>query len=119
MEKRKIRGLGIRAKILLPASAVIILLCTVMEVNSYKRTEEGLIEMGVEEAQMAATISTKVIDAKLVAEMSAEKKKARNTMRCWKLCSMSRRIAESNIFIPYIRMEPKYIMELMQIIRKA
>lgn len=74
MEKRKTRGIGIRAKILLPASVVIILLCTVMGVNSYQRTKEGLIEMGVEEAQMAATISTKVIDAEMVAEMSAGEK---------------------------------------------
>lgn len=72
MIKRKTRGLGIRAKILIPTSMAIILLCAVMGVNSYQRTKEGLVEMGVEEAQMAAVISTRVIDAELVAEMSAE-----------------------------------------------
>ncbi|MCM1175127.1 MAG: methyl-accepting chemotaxis protein [Blautia sp.] len=51
----------------------IILLCVVMGINSYLRTKEGLIAMGVEEAQMAAAVSTKVIDADLVAELSAEK----------------------------------------------
>ena len=45
-----------------------------MGVNSYQRTQEGLVAMGVEEAQMAAIVSTKAIDADLVAEMSAEKK---------------------------------------------
>ena len=45
-----------------------------MGVNSYQRTKEGLVAMGVEEAQMAAIVSTKAIDADLVAEMSAEKK---------------------------------------------
>lgn len=74
MGKRKTRGIGIRTKILLPVSAVIILLCAVMGVNSYQRIKEGLVEMGVEEAQMAAVISTKVIDADLVAQMSVEKK---------------------------------------------
>lgn len=72
MKRRKIRGIGIRTKILLPMSVVLILLCTVMGLNSYQRIKEGLIEMGVEEAQMAAVISTKVIDADLVAGMSAE-----------------------------------------------
>lgn len=72
MIKRKTRGIGIRAKILIPTSMAIILLCVVMGFNSYQRTKEGLVEMGVEEAQMAAVISARVIDAGLVAEMSAE-----------------------------------------------
>lgn len=72
MTKRKTRGIGIRAKILFPTSMAIILLCAVMGFNSYQRTKEGLVEMGVEEAQMAAVISTRVIDAELVAQMSAE-----------------------------------------------
>lgn len=76
MKKRKTRGIGIRAKILFPASAVIVLLCAVMGVNSYQRTKEGLIAMGVEEAQMAAVISTKVIDAGLVEGLSAENKES-------------------------------------------
>lgn len=73
MEKRKIRGISIRAKILFPTSVLIILLCVIMGTNSYQRTKEGLVAMGVEEAQMAAIISTKVIDGERVAELSAEK----------------------------------------------
>ena len=76
MTKRKTRGIGIRTKILFPTSVAIILLCAVMGINSYLRTKEGLIEMGVEEAQMAAVISTKVIDGDQVAQMSAEKKES-------------------------------------------
>ena len=74
MEKRRTRGLGIRTKILFPTSVAIVLLCVVMGVNSYQRTKEGLVAMGVEQAQMAAVIATKVIDADQVAELSAEKK---------------------------------------------
>ena len=73
MEKRKTRGIGIRAKILFPTTIVIALLCTVMGINSYQRTKEGLVAMGVEEAQMAAVIATKVIDAEQIAQLSAEK----------------------------------------------
>lgn len=76
MTKRKTRGIGIRTKILFPTSVAIVLLCAVMGINSYLRTKEGLIEMGVEEAQMAAVISTKVIDGDEVAQMAAEKKES-------------------------------------------
>lgn len=63
MKKReKTRGLSIRIKILFPTSVLIILLCLVMGVSSYLRTKDGLVTMGVEEARMAAVISTKVID---------------------------------------------------------
>ena len=72
MEKRKARGIGIRTKILLPTTVVIILLCVVMGMNSYQRTKEGFVEMGVEEAQMAAVISARTIDADQLAGMSAE-----------------------------------------------
>lgn len=71
IKKRKTRGIGIRTKILFPTSVMIILLCVIMGLNSYIRIKEGLIAMGVEEAQMAATISTKAIDVELLAEISA------------------------------------------------
>ncbi len=72
MKKRKTRGLGIRTKILFPTSVVIILLCVVMGMNSYLRTKEGLIAMGVEEAQMAAIISTKAINVDQLATLLAD-----------------------------------------------
>ena len=72
MKKRKTRGIGIRTKILFPTSVAIVLLCVVMGMNSYLRTKESLIAMGVEEAQMAATISAKSIDVDLLASMSVE-----------------------------------------------
>lgn len=62
--------MGIRNKIVLPITALIIILCLVMGINSYKRTESGLIAMGVEEARMAAVISTKVIDAQKLAALT-------------------------------------------------
>lgn len=72
MKTRRIRGISIRFKILLPASLVVILLCVIMGLNSYRRFKVAMVEMGVEEAQMAAVISTRVIDADQVAQMSAE-----------------------------------------------
>lgn len=83
MKTRKMRGIGIRPKILLPASVVVILLCVIMGWNSYQRFQEAMIEMGVEEAQMAAVISTKVIDADQVAQMSAEKEGSAEYAAIW------------------------------------
>ena len=71
MKHKKTRKMGIRNKIVLPITALIIILCLVMGINSYKRTESGLIEMGVEEARMAAGISTKVIDAQKLAALTS------------------------------------------------
>lgn len=70
MKREKTRKMGIRNKIVLPTTALIIILCLVMGVNSYKRTETGLIAMGVEEARMAAVISTKVIDTEKLAVLA-------------------------------------------------
>lgn len=70
MKHKKTRKMGIRNKIVLPITALIIILCLVMGINSYKRTESGLIAMGVEEARMAAVISTKVIDAQKLAALT-------------------------------------------------
>ena len=70
MKQKKTRGLGIRVKIVLPTSILIVILCVVMGVNSYSRTKAGLVSMGVEEARMAAVISAKVIDTDVLAAMT-------------------------------------------------
>ncbi len=57
----------------MPASLIIVVLCTVMGLNSYLHIKDGLVAMGVEEAQMAAVISTKVIDAGQLAAISEDK----------------------------------------------
>ena len=70
MKRAKTRGLGIRFKIVLPTSILIVILCIIMGVNSYERTESGLVDLGVEEARMAAVISAKVIDADMLQTMT-------------------------------------------------
>lgn len=64
--KQKTRKLSIKLQILIPVSAVIILLCLVLGMSSYEHIHEGLVGMGVEEAEMASTIALKVIDGDLV-----------------------------------------------------
>lgn len=72
MKNEKTRGMGIRFKIVLPTSILIIILCIVMGVNSYSRTKNGLVQMGVEEARMAAVISARVIDVDALAALTPE-----------------------------------------------
>ena len=68
MEKGKIRTrrLTIRAKILIPSIIIVVLVCGLMGYNSYTRFEKSMVRMGVEEADMAATIVADSLDAKLV-----------------------------------------------------
>ena len=68
MNKGKIRTrrLTIRAKILMPSIIIVVLVCGLMGDNSYMRFEKSMVRMGVEEADMAATIVADSLDAKLV-----------------------------------------------------
>ena len=72
MNKGKIRTrrLTIRAKILIPSVIIVVLVCGLMGYNSYTRFEESMVRMGVEEADMAATIVADSLDANLVYEVT-------------------------------------------------
>ena len=72
MNKGKIRTrrLTIRAKILIPSIIIVVLVCGLMGYNSYTRFEESMVRMGVEEADMAATIVEDSLDANLVSEVT-------------------------------------------------
>lgn len=68
MNKGKIRTrrLTIRAKLLIPSIIIVVLVCGLMGYNSYTRFEKSMVRMGVEEADMAATIVADSLDANLV-----------------------------------------------------
>ena len=72
MNKGKIRTrrLTIRAKILIPSVIIVVLVCGLMGYNSYTRFDESMVRMGVEEADMAATIVVDSLDANLVSEVT-------------------------------------------------
>ena len=58
----KVRKISIRWKILIPATLLIIAMCMTMGINAYTRIQTGMIQLGVEEAQMAASIAGFVVD---------------------------------------------------------
>ena len=64
--RHKTRKLSIRMKILLPVSALIIIICLVMGVSSFKQINDGMVEMGVEQADRAAGMALNTIDAELL-----------------------------------------------------
>lgn len=60
--KTKVRQLSIRWKILIPSTILIVAMCAVIGANSYYRIKTGMIQLGVEEAQMAASIAGFAVD---------------------------------------------------------
>lgn len=68
MKKHKLRTrrMNIRTKILLPSIMIIVFVCLLMGYNSYMRLKENMIRMGVEEADLAATVTLQSIDGDIV-----------------------------------------------------
>lgn len=56
--KEKTRKASIRVKILFPASLLVLLVCVILGISSYRSINAGMVEMGVEEAEMAARFTT-------------------------------------------------------------
>lgn len=69
INKHKIRLVSIRTKILLPTSFLIAIICISMGLLLYHRAEEGMIAMGVEEAQMASRIAANSVDGNMLKDI--------------------------------------------------
>ena len=86
-QKTKVRKLSVQLKVSILASLLLLQICVVMGLNSYSRIKTGMIEMGVEEAEMAATIANSLVDGDLVkaivpgSEESEEYKTLLTTLR--------------------------------------
>lgn len=68
--KEKTRKLSIRAKILLPASILILIVCVAMGVSSYRSINAGMVAMGAEEAHTIAKIAVSVAEGDLVSGLT-------------------------------------------------
>lgn len=69
--KTKVRRFSIRWKILIPATILIVVMCAVIGTNAYIRIKTGMIQLGVEEAQMAASIAGFVVDGDSLSQVKA------------------------------------------------
>lgn len=65
--KQKTRKMGIKLKILIPVVLVILITCTMMGVNSYVQINNGMVAMGVEQAEMSANTAAMAVDGDKVA----------------------------------------------------
>ncbi|MCM1106405.1 MAG: methyl-accepting chemotaxis protein [Blautia sp.] len=72
MKKQKTRRMSIRWKITIPAAFIVVMIAVVMGVNSYVAVHNGMLEMGVEEAQMAARIAAAMVDGDALETINAD-----------------------------------------------
>ena len=70
--KMKVRKLSIRHKILIPVLILVIVACSLLSITSYQQMQTNMIEMGVDDADMAAKIALKSIDGDLLKEIETD-----------------------------------------------
>lgn len=69
-KQKKVRKISIKVKILVPILILVIGICALLGWNSYRRMETSTIEMGVEQANMAANVAVTVIDGDLLTQIT-------------------------------------------------
>ncbi|MDD6638395.1 MAG: hypothetical protein PUE81_06435 [Lachnospiraceae bacterium] len=69
MEKQKTRKLSIRWKVLIPACLILLVVSLMLGGSSIASIKKGMVEMGVEEATMAANIAGAVVDGDMLERM--------------------------------------------------
>ena len=67
--KQKTRKMSIKTKLLLLSSTLILVICMLLGVLAYVSMKSGMIEMGVEEAEMASKVAVDVADSELVSKI--------------------------------------------------
>lgn len=67
--KMKLRKLSIQTKILIPVGLMIILVCVILGAVAYQKIDSGMVEMGVEQATMSATVVAQILDGDMVAQI--------------------------------------------------
>lgn len=67
-ERQKTRKFSIRTKIIVPVGLLIVLVCVLLGHTAYTTIQSGMVQMGVEQADMAAAVALKVVDGDLLAD---------------------------------------------------
>ena len=60
--KQTKKRISIRLKILLPVVFLVAVLCVILGISSYRKMNDGMVAMGVEQADMVSKMAVKVID---------------------------------------------------------
>lgn len=69
-QKMKTRKMSIGSKILLPSCAIVIAVCLFMGISSYQLINKSMIEMGVEQADLAASLTVDDLDPGVVSKIT-------------------------------------------------
>lgn len=64
-QKFKVRRLSIRQKIIIPISFVLLIVCVLLGANVYRQVYYGMLEMGMEEAEVATDVAKSYVDGKI------------------------------------------------------
>ena len=64
-QKFKVRRLSIRQKIIIPISFVLLIVCVLLGANGYRQVYYGMLEMGMEEAEVATDVAKSYLDGKI------------------------------------------------------
>ncbi len=82
MEQKKKR-ISIRLKILLPVVLLVTVLCVVLGISSYRKMSDGMVSMGVEQAELVSKMAEKVVDGDVLKtlEPGCEDSEEYQTMR--------------------------------------
>lgn len=59
--KQKVRRISIRTKILVPSMILVTVICLILGLNAYRHVYFGMMEMGIEEAEMAANVALSAV----------------------------------------------------------
>lgn len=68
--KEKTRRISISGKIMIPTVLIILAVCAVLGAAAYKNINEGMVSVGVQEAQLAGKIAVGMIDGDAVAMLA-------------------------------------------------
>ncbi len=68
--RERTRRMSIRVKVLVPANLLVLLVCVILGISSYKSINNGMVAMGAEEALMAAKIAVDVTDGDMVEKIT-------------------------------------------------
>lgn len=68
VKKQKTRKLSIRTKIIIPVGLLIVLVCVLLGQASYAAIKNGMVQMGVEQADMAATVALESVDGAILSD---------------------------------------------------
>ncbi len=71
--KQKVRRLHFQGEILIPGGLVLLLMCIFLSLSAYRSADDGMVEMGVEEAGMVAKMALTSTDGNILEQMQAGK----------------------------------------------